>query len=179
MPPPPPCASAELFRRRSLCPARRRRQLRLTSSNSDSSWNLETPQVNNSSSSSNIRREIHSIWSSDFYSRCSVLRRYVPNARTFCRQIEGARRHDHGVRMRMRRGHGIDRKCGGLQFRIHCRNLVLCVCVCPCVCAGARARKSRDNKRGRILSTIDGSQPRSTALSMHITSSIKKIQKQC
>jgi hypothetical protein len=81
------------------------------------------------------------------------------------------------VRMRMRRGHGIDRKCGGLQFRIHCRNLVLCVC--PCVCAGARARKSRDNKRGRILSTIDGSQPRSTALSMHITSSIKKIQKQC
>jgi hypothetical protein len=40
-PPPPPCESAGLFRRRSLWPARRRRQLFLTSSNSDSSWNLK------------------------------------------------------------------------------------------------------------------------------------------
>jgi hypothetical protein len=41
LPLPPPCESAGLFRRRSLWPARRRRQLFLTSSNSDSSWNLQ------------------------------------------------------------------------------------------------------------------------------------------
>lgn len=39
---PSPWDSDELLRRRSLCPAKRRRQLLFVSSNSDSSWNLQS-----------------------------------------------------------------------------------------------------------------------------------------